>query len=261
MNILFENLEDKLYLTKIAKSICNLKRGNVFIITGFYVNGHAETDGPIGAYFLAKALKACGFNPIIISDIYCDGFFKFDEEITSITLPVDADANRIRDIIVCYSPAAMISIERCGRNSDGRFCNMRKNDISDNTAPLDIFFIEADCLTIGIGDGGNEIGMGNLYNQIKENLPDIEPSVITCNYLIISTTSNWGSYGLISSLSELVGKELLPEFDAVQNYLKFLNGLGSVDGFSGTNKPLVDGFNIETDKLIIELLRINSKYR
>ncbi|MDP4266574.1 MAG: DUF4392 domain-containing protein [Bacteroidota bacterium] len=259
MNILYEELKDKIYLSKIAYSIWNLERGNVLIITGFYVNGHAETDGPIGAYFLAKALKSIGFNPIIISDFHCERFFSFDEEVNTIILPIEIDVETIRDLIVQYSPVSMISIERCGRNNEGLYCNMREVDISNKTAPLDIFFMEANCLTIGIGDGGNEIGMGNLYNLIKEKLSDIEPSVIACDFLIISTTSNWGAYGLISQLSELANKDLLPVFVTVKNYLNYLIELGSVDGLSGKNEPLVDGFDIETDYSIVEQLRNSSK--
>ena len=44
-----------------CKNACNefvkIENGNVFIYTGFYGKGYAETDGPLGAYFLFVAAR------------------------------------------------------------------------------------------------------------------------------------------------------------------------------------------------------------
>ena len=58
-------------------------------------------------------------------------------------------------------PDLLLSIERCSRSRDDTYLNMRSVDISDQTARLDYLF-ESDIPSVGIGDGGNEIGMGNL---------------------------------------------------------------------------------------------------
>ena len=44
---------------------------------------------------------------------------------------------------------------------------MRNQDISDNTAKIDCLF-GLHHKTIGIGDGGNEIGMGNIETHISK---------------------------------------------------------------------------------------------
>ena len=51
-----------------ADAFLQLPKGVVFIYTGFYVAGYAETDGPLGAYFLALGLEKLGYTPIIITD-------------------------------------------------------------------------------------------------------------------------------------------------------------------------------------------------
>ena len=107
-------------------------------------------------------------------------------------------------------PDLLISIERCGRNRNDEYLNMRGRDISPQTARLDYLF-DGSVPSVGIGDGGNEIGMGNLVDIIPsvDSLPD-EPAVSTVDRLIIASVSNWGGYGLAAALSHLAGKNLLP---------------------------------------------------
>jgi 3-isopropylmalate dehydratase small subunit len=234
MNILFEGIERKEYLEIIAEKIKAFKKGVVFIFTGFYVNGHAETDGPVGAYFIALALKKYGFSPIIISDQFCNGFFEYKNKVDSLILPMDLNRVQVKAIIEKHNPVAMISAF---------------------TAPLDFFFEEGKCLKICIGDGGNEIGMGNFYDQIKKEIPEIEPCVITCDFMILSTTSNWGAYGLIAALSEAAEIDLMPTPAHIKEYFDFIVSLGAVDGISGKNEPLVDGFDLSVDSIILNKLR------
>ena len=56
----------------------------------------------------------------------------------------------------------VIAIERCGPSPDGTPRNMRGRDLSEYTAPLDRLFSAGPWQTIGIGDGGNELGMGSV---------------------------------------------------------------------------------------------------
>ena len=83
-------------------------------------------------------------------------------------------------------------------------------DFSKFNAKVDYLF-EQHPKTIGILDGGNEIGSGNYINEI-ENIGNIieYPSIITTSESIISSTSNWGAYGLIAAISLHEKKNLLP---------------------------------------------------
>ncbi len=243
------------FCQQAAKAIFECKRGVLFLLTGFYVNGVGETDGPPGAYFLARALKEIGFYPVIVSDIYCKDYFKYDESIKSIIVENDEIANGYYDeLIEKFSPEALISIERCGRNSSGRYLNMRGKDITNFTVNLDELFLLAKgkLLTIGIGDGGNEIGMGNLQHVIASELKAISASIIPADYLITAAVSNWGSYGLIGYLQLLSGKKLLPSFDEIEKYLAFIVSKGAVDGVKQKQTLSVDGHGLDTIKVLIE---------
>ncbi len=122
---------------------------------------------------------------------------------------------------------------------------MRLRDISEFTAKIDYLF-DGSRRTVGIGDGGNEIGMGNLaevIQQIKILTP--EPSVARVDKLIIASVSNWGAYGLVAALSLLVNENLLPETQWEKDFIRELVRRGAVDGTDGENKPTVDGFDLE----------------
>lgn len=60
---------------------------------------------------------------------------------------------------------------------------------------------------IGIGDGGNEVGMGKIYNEIV-NCDAIKHAseiacVTSCDHLIVCGVSNWGGYGLSTAIAIL----------------------------------------------------------
>ena len=65
-------------------------------------------------------------------------------------------------------PTAVISIERPGLAEDGRYYNMRGEDITARCAFFDPFLTLASCPTIAIGDGGNEIGMGSIVDVTRQ---------------------------------------------------------------------------------------------
>ena len=54
-------------------------------------------------------------------------------------------------------------------------------------------------VSVGIGDGGNEVGMGSVYQQvIKSSVPMAAEiaCVVPVDHLLVSSVSNWGSYAL-----------------------------------------------------------------
>ncbi|MDX1808696.1 MAG: DUF4392 domain-containing protein [Sulfurospirillaceae bacterium] len=237
-----------------VENFIKLDKGIVFLYTGFYVGSFAETDGPVGTYFLAKALKALGYEPIIITDKYCDGFFK---EIQTIQIPLDGYSDEeYQEIIKEYTPICHISIERCGKNADGIYANMRGDDVSPFTAPVDELFKigQRSAPTFAIGDGGNEVGMGNFETFIKESL-SLSPCVVRSDFPIIASVSNWGAYGFIAYLEILNKKELLPSFDEVDEYLGFIVSLGSIDGVTKKNEKTVDGKEWSIEKEILNDLK------
>lgn len=240
----------KEYCKNASLKLKELEKGVVFLYTGFDVDGVCETDGPIGTYFLAKALEKLQFKPIIISDLCSKDFFK---DLSVIYLNhKDCNIENFEALLNKYKPVCHISIERCGMNQEEKYTNARNEDISKSTPPIDrLFLIGAKTKpSFAIGDGGNEIGMGNFKDFIKNTL-HLEPCIVKCDYPIIASVSNWGAYALISSLD----KNLLPSFELVDEYLEYIVSLGAVDGISKKNEKSVDGKDWEIEKEILKQLK------
>jgi hypothetical protein len=147
-----------------------------------------------------------------------------------------------REMLARYGPALLISIERCGRTADGHYLNMRGLDVSMETAQVDFLF-DGTVPSVGIGDGGNEIGMGNVAGAVAACGKLVsDPCVTTVNRLVIASVSNWGGYGLVAALSSLAKRDLLPSIEDEQRLVARTAALGAVDGTTGESDGKVDGF-------------------
>ncbi len=243
------------YCLHAAQRLLSLPRGNVLLTTGFYVAGHAETDGPPGTLSVALALKKLGFHPTIVTDHICDGLFE-PEGLSVVYANPDTNRSWYQNLLNQYHPVCLISVERCGHNKNNDYANMRGVSISDATARIDTMFelaAKKHILTIGIGDGGNEIGMGNLKEAISKEL-SLNPCTVTVDELIIATTSNWGAYALVAYLDLLQEENILPDYKEIAGYIDRIVADGCVDGVTHKQVPSVDGFPQETEREIIELL-------
>jgi hypothetical protein len=158
----------------------------------------------------------------------------------------------VEDALDKLQPTLIMSIERPGISDSGRYFSMRGQDISAYTAKYDLFFNLSACPTIAFGDGGNEIGMGNVQNLLTE-LP-ITPSITTCDELVIATVSNWGVYGVITELSRLVDKDLLAHINPEET-LSYLMSNGCLDGVTAEATASEDGFPMAVGNQIIHQLQ------
>jgi len=253
MDILYENFPNS-YTANASKKLLNIKKGTIFLYTGFYLAGHAETDGPIGTYFLYKSLKILGYKPIIITDLFCENFFKECE--TIYISHEDCNETYFLSLLSKYTPVCHISIERCAKNINGIYRTSAGTDISEYTPALDKLFElgNKSAPTFAIADGGNEIGMGNFKEFLEKNIKVI-PSVVKCDFLMIASVSNWGAYGFIASLEKESKVSLLPNFEEVDDYMDYILSLGSVDGMTLKNEKTVDGKAWELEKTIIDDLK------
>ena len=239
--------------------------GPVVIVTGFYIlmSDAPETDGPPGAFAIGSAFRSLGRSVIYAADapmteMMSSWLARAGDLSPVIDFPIsdDADANAqfAAGIIAEHSPALLISIERCAPDSDGVYRNMRGRDISPQTARIDRLFGHG-IPSIGIGDGGNEIGMGNLAEVVATaaQLPD-NPAVTRCDHLIAASTSNWGGYGLAAALSLSAKRNLLPDIDADAACIRYLVDAGAVSGVSGEHDYLVDEFTLDENAAVLQEL-------
>lgn len=247
MNTLYPFLPKDSY-RKAAEAVLDLPKGNFLITTGFYVKGTGETDGPLGAWILLHVLEKLGFSPILVTDKYTYYFFS-GEKVKSICVPLrnSREYNKIvsmETLLGRLNPVGMLSLERCGKNGDGDYSNMKGESIGIHTAPIDELFElsgKYGIKTFGIGDGGNEIGMGNLSEEISRYLP-VAPCIVKTDYLLIATVSNWAAYGLGRMLELINKRPLMPSVQDLTCFFERIVRMGSVDGITGKNIMTVDGF-------------------
>ncbi|HEX5794013.1 MAG TPA: glutamate cyclase domain-containing protein [Rheinheimera sp.] len=226
------------YMLRAARLI-NQCRGTVLIGTGFPVLDTFETDGPVGAIGLYQLLQQLGAKPVIVCGDPLYSALKADYQCYQITVnQYNALPAIASDALAQLKPQLVISIERPGFNANMRYANMRGEDISSRCASFDYFLTQAACPTIGIGDGGNEIGMGNLLQAVSAL--NITPAVTECDELIVADVSNWAAWGLAAMVSVLRGENLLAGA-APLTILQYLSAKGSVDGVTRLNTLTEDG--------------------
>lgn len=268
----------------------------VLIATGWPDRPHvsplvAETDGPPGAALLARALNV-GFGSVpvfIVEDTLVAAMAAIAEAAglralapseaiaaaasraplhACAVLPLSTELDRARDearrIFESLAPAAVIAVEKGGLNRTGHILTSRGDDTSAALAKADALFWEAQrhgTLTIGIGDGGNEIGMGLLEAEIAESLPfgrvgrdpdrgGIAPHT-PVDHLVVATVSNWGATAVAAALAVLAGRpEILHAPRLERAVLEAAARQSLIDGISGHVAPSADGLQCEVHEAL-----------
>ena len=86
------------FCREAAELIRSWPRGTVVLTTGFYVAGKAETDGPPGTLLLANALKRLDFQPVIVTDELCRGYFE-RKGFPVVYLDLNADDTAVEELL------------------------------------------------------------------------------------------------------------------------------------------------------------------
>ena len=240
------------YYLRAAKNLKNIQ-GTVIIGTGFPVLDTFETDGPVGAIALYDALQKLGAQPWLACGPPLSAHLQEDYRVIELAARNIADAeSEARSNLARLQPAAVVSIERPGLSADGCYYNMRGEDITPRSAFFDAYMDLASCPTIAIGDGGNEIGMGNIRQAIATL--DINAAETRCDELLVADVSNWGAYGIIALLGLWHERDLLAEISPI-SILEYLSARGSVDGVTRENTLTEDGLEATEGQQVIAELR------
>uniref|UniRef100_A0A673CVU5 D-glutamate cyclase-like C-terminal domain-containing protein n=1 Tax=Sphaeramia orbicularis TaxID=375764 RepID=A0A673CVU5_9TELE len=233
-------IQDELLRSCLALS----HSSSVAITTGFpthYMhNPPDETDGPPGAIAMANMLLSMGKQVTLVTDrravemnqAIIDEAVR--EGVLTDTIPLVTFENNSPDSalkFLCHNGDInkprydhLVAIERSGRATDGNYYNMREINIKHLVDPIDDLFIAAKdipgIITTGIGDGGNELGMGKVKDRVKSLMPkgDVIACDVPADFAITAGVSNWGGYAVACGLY------LLLTCPSHQRYLK--KGLG-----------------------------------
>ncbi|WP_431324789.1 DUF4392 domain-containing protein [Rhizobium sp. YTU87027] len=257
-------------------------RGPIVIATGFPEGaGVPETDGPVGAALLARAFfLGLGVETIILTDndwlemtvgtcrgaglaplaFPHDGIIKpidFVRPVYIRGVPKDETGCRAitDELLDITKPSLVIAIERPGRNDRGLYHGLGGRPLDGMVADLDQFFLRAKAQNIpflAIGDGGNELGMGVIAEELKTFSPKAKDSghpgrggvaaSTAADHLIVSNVSNWGATGLIAALSALLEKpSIFHDGELERRCIEQCVAFGGVDGMFMGPEPAVDG--------------------
>lgn len=228
---------------------------HVVIVTGFYIEKMqtGETDGPLGAVFLVQTLEKLGCQVTLMTSPFNENILQkaIDKlHLNTNLIVVDAgdEVELFPEILANPSLTHLIAIEQMGAAIDGNYYNMAGIQITQPMARFDSLFVlarEKGITTIGIGDGGNEIGMGNLFSHIfLNNERGWITSITHVDLIIAAGVSNWGSYGLIAAMSCLIGQPLLHNPFEEKMLLNVIVQAGAVDGKTHKFEMSVDGLPI-----------------
>lgn len=228
--------------------------GRIGIATGFWIEstGTIEPDGPPGALALARALSRLGKPVVLLVDDYA---IELLERWSCCAFPLAAVPVRPgKSWAAPLGLSAAIAVERCGRAQDGDYYNMAGRSIREHTAPIDLLFDET-MPSCGIGDGGNEIGIGPLCGNLPGlALPKHALSAVSTTAPVIATTSNWGAWGVVAALGAMAGLDLLPAEAECAWELEELWGLGILDPLTPDGRG-VDGFSLDENLEVLSRLR------
>lgn len=274
---------------KVKESLS--ESGCALITTGFLVPPLfiQETDGPIGAISLAKGFdQFSGANSIIVAEkealpilrsvAYAAGLNVVKPEdvkkgkhaVTLIEFPAERERaeEKAKQIIEEFSPAIIISVEKAGANEAKIYHNMKGYDISGHAAKVENLLEEAKkkgIPSIGIGDGGNEIGMGKIKEAVKKVVPYGSACVCGCgkgiaaefetDILVVATVSNWGAHAVIAALSLLSGKDLLHPSEIEGSMLSAAAREGAIDAMSGYVSGDCDGISFASHLSILQVMK------
>lgn len=239
------------YLLRAAQRI-SASSGRVYILTGFPVGDSFETDGPAGAMALYRLCQHLGSDPVILSDAQVVEALRNDFNCLSLPNSRDdaASAGAAADMLYgAHPPELFISIERPGSAADGRCYNMAGHDITGRCCDAEPYLVKANCPTIAIGDGGNELGMGKVLDSLSKL--NIQPAVSTCDELVVADVSNWAAYTLCAVTRWLTDPEARTEHH-IQEDLEYLVARGAIDGVTGDATPTEDGFSAEEGKRLMQ---------
>lgn len=252
-----------------------------------------ETDGPVGAAALAVALvkglqakvvfvtEDAHLPPVAAAAEFVNAKLaawsaqrpdhRFEPvTVESFPIGLNAGQTRSRELVEKHMPSAVVFVERDGPNVEGQFHGVR----GDCRNPLAVGYVyllayhaaEAGILTIGIGDGGNEVGFGAIREAIRDVLPLKGRSlaghasgvvtVVPTDVTVSAAVSNWGACAVAAALAVLLGDaEVLHDEDTEHELIAVTVAAGARDGATSKQSMVVDGIDFVGHLAFVTLMK------
>ena len=270
-----------------------VKRGDIaVIITGLIIEDHlpkGENDGPLGAASLAYALSmGIGAIPVLLCEesvvpactasLNAIGLRVRPLEVARNIpwaavvegFPVEKSEadNRANEILNSYRPKAMIAIERISVNKNGIQHTASGKELKGPQAKMQSLWSgarEKGITTIGIGDNGNEVGLGKLGDSIRLHKTYGAECICGCgggiaaaeeaDIAIIASVSNWGAYGVSACIAAaLQNPTLIHTGEIEERMIDECVRAGALDGRTAMHVLAVDGMPAKTHGCVVDIL-------
>ncbi|HOI23020.1 hypothetical protein SDC9_16255 [bioreactor metagenome] len=249
-----------------------------------------ETDGPLGAAALARTIDlGLGGKPVLVGEARClppiaatveaAGLLVADDElfgqrdhvaqVREYPLGEARGEAFASELLEKYNPKAIITVEKHGPSASGKYHSIMGVGRSPESVANVKFLVEAamakGILTIGIGDGGNEIGFGNIHEDVRRIQKFGSKCQCPCgagiatvtkaDVLVAAAISNWGAYGIAAMLAFMLkNPRLLHDKDTEYRMLEASIRAGAMDGLYTNLSMYVDGTSCETQLSLITML-------
>jgi hypothetical protein len=254
-----------------------------------------ETDGPTGIASLARALSfGLGANPVyvgnekelgpVIAAGVAAGVTVLDREAievykrknTALSVPFPLGAKGAKEkaleIMDELNPVAVIGVEKHAPNSVGVWHSAAGQAVSGETQPHVHHIVneakKRGAFTIGIGDGGNEIGFGLIREEANEIYKQAygvtcqcdcgggEATATATDVLVSAAVSNWGAYGVSAMLAYMLEDPfILQDADTERRMVEAMVAKGAVAAGLGASIPWVDGTSPAIQQAIVTILQ------
>nr|WP_315591554.1 glutamate cyclase domain-containing protein [uncultured Cupriavidus sp.] len=242
-----------------------------------------ETDGPPGAAVLARALVlGFGVKAILVTE---DAHMPPVAAVTAVvndelgrkgkvaveSFPMGAHMGQVAAeyLVREYNPTAVLFVERDGPNVEGHFHGVR-GDCREPEQVAHVYQLAAvarsrGILSIGIGDGGNEVGFGAVRDEISAVHPlrakclrGCESGVVTTaatDVVVSASVSNWGAYAVAAALASALAKpELIHSPELERGLIEATVKAGARDGATSLAECAVDGIDWQGHASFVGLL-------
>jgi hypothetical protein len=271
----------------------------VLITTGFVVEPKMpETDGPPGAAVLGRALRRLGAHVSYVTDpvampVLAAALRALGEPVD--IQPYGEGPGAAADALERARPTHLVAVERPARSRSGDYLNMRGHSVAEWNRPIDELFVrcrgrrEAGSrrgwparagrssapattvrvggraspgdrpVTIGVGDGGNEAGMGNVRARLARAgaLMARIASTVTVDHLVVAGVSNWGAYGIVAHLGRAAGRPLLHTPAEERRLVTACVEAGAHDGVTRRREATVDALPLDAHAAFVALLGVS----
>jgi hypothetical protein len=254
-----------------------------------------ETDSPTGIASLARALCfGLGARPVyvgnekelgpVIAAGVAAGITVLDRESvevykrknTALSVPFPLGERGAREkalkILDEFKPAAIVGVEKHAPNIVGVWHSAAGQATDPATQPHVHHIVDEGkkrgVFSVGIGDGGNEIGYGLIREEANEVFAQTYGETCQCgcgggeatacatDVLVSAAVSNWGAYGVSAMLAYMLEDPfILQDADTERRMVEAMAQAGAVEATYALSIPWVDGTSPEVQQAVVSMMQ------